>query len=780
MYELGFFSPGTSTNRYLGIWYTNISPQTVVWVANRETPITDSSGVFRLDTNGFLLVIAASNNTIVWSSINDLVSVTTFIPEAELLNSGNLVVREMGRENFIWQSFDYLGDTFLPGMKLGKDFVSGRDWRLTSWKNVNDPSSGRYIMFLDTQGFPQIFEERGSISILRFGPWNGERFSGLPIHTLNSINTHEFVYDDKEAFYRTTLVNKSVRSPVKLLPDGTWLRYNWNEPTQEWSIYWKAYTDMCSNYGLCGKYGKCDPYSSPVLCSCMEGFEPQNLNEWNASVWSGGCRRKTPLKCPNGDGFQVFKNVKMPDARWSLYNRSMTLDDCAAACTRNCSCTAYTNIDIRTGNGCLMWFNDLVDVRTVDESQDLYVRLALSDITITESTSKSSSNNKRERIIVMLSISSSLGIVILILALFYIRIKKKKQLAKTSDERVQISVDEEYYMESKDDDTELSSFSLSKISKATNYFADDMKLGEGGFGPVYKGVLDDGREIAVKRLSKTSSQGIVEFKNEVKFIAKLQHRNLVKLLGYCIQGDGSMLVYEYMPNESLEKFIFDQTRSSKLNWSDRFHIIHGIARGLLYLHQDSRFKIVHRDLKASNILLDAEMNPRISDFGLARMFKEHENQANTNNIVGTLGYISPEYAVLGTFSEKSDVFSFGVLVLEIVSGKKNRGFTREKESNNLLALAWRLYQEGKAVELVSADMLDSCVVSEVVRTIHIGLLCVQNYASDRPTMSSVHLMFDQNGALPPPKQPAFFGISSLPIIQPISINDVTLTSLEPR
>ncbi|CAH1427665.1 unnamed protein product [Lactuca virosa] len=173
------------------------------------------------------------------------------------------------------------------------------------------------------------------------------------------------------------------------------------------------------------------------------------------------------------------------------------------------------------------------------------------------------------------------------------------------------------------------------IVKSTNNFSPNNKLGEGGFGPVYKGVLEDGSEVAVKRLSSTSKQGLDEFKNEVGCINKLQHRNRVKLLGYCILGDEKMLIYEYMANKSLDLFIFDESGSFMLDWPLRFGIINGIARGLLYHHQDSCLRIIHRDLKAANILLDNDMNPKISDFGLARWLSGYETEANTNKVVGT-------------------------------------------------------------------------------------------------------------------------------------------------
>ncbi|KAG4178034.1 hypothetical protein ERO13_A10G016300v2 [Gossypium hirsutum] len=221
---------------------------------------------------------------------------------------------------------------------------------------------------------------------------------------------------------------------------------------------------------------------------------------------------------------------------------------------------------------------------------------------------------------------------------------------------------------------EFPSIQLDILLAATNHFSDENKLGQGGFGPVYKGTLADGKEIAVKRLSETSSQGLVEFKNEIMLIAKLQHRNLVRLLGCCLEKNEKLLVYEFMPNKSLDVFLFDSKLAAQLDWQKRFNIIKGIARGILYLHEDSRLKIIHRDLKASNVLLDYEMNPKISDFGMARIF-EDKNEANTNRLVGTYGYMAPEYAMEGLFSIKSDVFSFGVLLLEIISGKKEQWFS---------------------------------------------------------------------------------------------------------
>ncbi|PQQ09727.1 cysteine-rich receptor-like protein kinase 10 [Prunus yedoensis var. nudiflora] len=310
-------------------------------------------------------------------------------------------------------------------------------------------------------------------------------------------------------------------------------------------------------------------------------------------------------------------------------------------------------------------------------------------------------------------------------------------------------------------------FDLATIRVSTDDFSEANKLGQGGFGSVYRGRLLNGKDIAVKRLSTNSGQGDLEFKNEVLLVAKLQHRNLVRLLGFCLEGSERLLVYEFVPNASLDHIIFDPTKRAQLDWVRRYKIIVGTARGLLYLHEDSRLRIIHRDLKASNILIDAEMNPKISDFGMARLFVLHQTQGNTSRIVGTYGYMAPEYAMHGHFSVKSDVYSFGVLVLEIVSGQQNSGFQHGENAEDLLSFAWRSWREGTASNLIDPTLRTGSR-TEIMRCIHIGLLCVQENVADRPSMASVILMLNSYSlTLPVPSQPAFYLHSSIGMDMPL-------------
>uniref|UniRef100_A0A6M2ED23 Protein kinase domain-containing protein n=1 Tax=Populus davidiana TaxID=266767 RepID=A0A6M2ED23_9ROSI len=286
-------------------------------------------------------------------------------------------------------------------------------------------------------------------------------------------------------------------------------------------------------------------------------------------------------------------------------------------------------------------------------------------------------------------------------------------------------------------------FSFETLLSATKDFHPTHKLGEGGFGPVYKGKLDDGREIAVKKLSHSSNQGKKEFMNEAKLLARVQHRNIVNLLGYCAHGVEKLLVYEYVANESLDKLLFKSDKRGQLDWKKRYNIIIGIARGLLYLHQDSHSCIIHRDIKASNILLDDKWVPKIADFGMARLFPEDQTHVNTR-VAGTNGYMAPEYVMHGHLSVKADVFSFGVLVLELISGQRKSTFSQQHaEAQNLLDWAYKLHKKNRSLEIMDPVLASSAAAEQVKTCVHIGLLCTQGDPQLRPDMRRIVVLLSK-------------------------------------
>ncbi|KAI3519059.1 hypothetical protein L1887_08051 [Cichorium endivia] len=341
-------------------------------------------------------------------------------------------------------------------------------------------------------------------------------------------------------------------------------------------------------------------------------------------------------------------------------------------------------------------------------------------------------------------------------------------------------------------------FKYSTIEKATGSFHEANKLGQGGFGTVYKGVLPDGREIAAKRLFFNHRNRAGDFYHEVNIISSVDHKNLVKLVGFSCLGPESVLIYEYLPNKSLNHFIFDADRGKELNWAKRFEIIMGIAEGLAYLHENSKTRIIHRDIKAANILLDSRLRAKIADFGLARSFQEDKNHISTA-IAGTLGYMAPEYILNGKLTEKVDVYSFGVLLLEVVTGMPNRGIQTSEQTHSLVSIAWRHFTQGTVEEIFDPNLMlnddtSSGMKKEIKSVIHIGFLCTQEVPSLRPSMSMTLQMLSKNiEPLPAPSNPPcipegdtqtneFGQIPGLRhrVDNPTSLPTVTHTSFSPR
>ncbi|CAI0467939.1 unnamed protein product [Linum tenue] len=803
-FAIGFFSPGRSTNRYLGIWFHQIRQQSVVWVANRNHPIAAGDyGILSIDGTGNL-VLHSQNRTSIWSTN---VSAKFDSPRfARISDSGNFAL--FNSTAVLWQSVDYPTNTYLPGSKLGLDRKSGLDRFITSWRSDDDPATGEFSFRVNPNGAPQVFHYRGEgrkTPYARSFPWPWKSFPDL-------FNA-SFINNEDEVYFSIFLAEEdSFLLWVAMYPNGVLRQKIWAQGYEDWKEYWATPTQKCDSYGRCGPNGVCDPGNGNAFeCSCLPGYEPKSMRSWRSFDGSGGCVKKGSGNsdgfCGLGEGFVRMLKIKVPDtseAVWIDRRVGGSEVSCEHECRRNCSCSAFADMD-GAGNEsvCMLWYGDLMDAMYFPAtSQDLYVRVDATEFAYYQAGSKASAELRLKLSIVLPAVAST-GLVLVAFCLFWLkrwrnrtdylfcyglRTAKRRRIRNLfhpndGSTRSVVSVMTEE-TDGSSVSPELPFFSISTVRAATNNFSFANKLGRGGFGLVYKGRLPSGQEVAVKRLSVTSGQGLEQFRNEALLIGKLQHRNLVKLYGCCVEEEEKILVYEYLPNKSLNRFIFDQIGGATLDWTIRFNIIIGVARGILYLHQDSRFRIIHRDLKTSNILLDAELNPKISDFGLAMVLETGQYRGKVAKIAGTFGYMSPEYATLGIYSEKSDVFSFGVILIEMVTGMKVNKLMEGAENKSLISTVWTLWQEDKAIEVVDSSMvMGSYNAEEVLRCFQIGLLCMEENAEDRPNMLTVVLMLNSAMPLPRPKQPAYASDGSCSNRQPTrscSINELTLSGVVAR
>ncbi|XP_071676598.1 G-type lectin S-receptor-like serine/threonine-protein kinase At1g11300 [Lolium perenne] len=781
-FALGFFNLSNSTpaKLYLGIWYNDIPELTVVWVANRETPstkITSSTPMLSLNNNSNLVLSdGGEGGRVLWVTSTIAAIQGSSPPTAVLLNNGNLIIRSPNGTT-LWQSFNHLTDTFLPSMKLG--FTDANEEHLVSWKGPNDPSRGSFSYGIDINTSLQIYLLDGVRPVGRSAPWTGYLVTSFRTYQQGNASTDVIVYlavvdIDGEIYVTYSLSDGAPRTRYVLTYSGDYELQSWSSRTSAWAILWKWPSPGCSRYGYCGLNGYCDDTEVPKpTCKCLDGFEPRSMEEWSRGRFSTGCQRKVPLRgC--SDGFLALPGLKPPDNFVLVGGDRSTFEECATECTHNCSCIGYAYANLSSGRSsgnmtrCLVWFGELVDTGKVGEvlgSDTLYLRIADIDAI----TGKKTKNNPLRIALPILG-----GSVLVLICISLARLIFKGM--NTSDELGE---------EKTSHDQELPFVRLEEIVLATQNFSETCVIGHGGFGKVYKGILG-GQGVVVKRLSRDSQQGTPEFNNEVILIAKLQHRNLVRLLGCCGEGDEKLLIYEYLPNKSLDANLFDESKKLLLDWTTRFSIIKGVARGLLYLHEDSRLTIIHRDLKAGNVLLDVDMKPKIADFGMARIFNDNQQNANTQRVVGTYGYMAPEYAMEGIFSTKSDVYSFGVLILEVVTSIRRNTDIQRMGFPSLTVYAWTMWKEDKTKELLDLCIMDTCSPDEVLLCVHVGLLCVQENPDDRPPMSSVVFVLENGSTtLPAPKRPAYFARRSAEMDQirndiQISANSFTLTEIEGR
>ncbi|KAK9100349.1 hypothetical protein Scep_023779 [Stephania cephalantha] len=633
-YALGFFSPGNSKQRYVGIWYEKVPEQTVVWVANRDDPINGySSGVAKVDGRGNLGIFNGEASNPVWST-------NVSVPISDRISSLHI-----SSWNEDWFEFETGNKLVFEGMETGD-----------------------FSFEMGLPGSPELFIiEKASRKIWRTGPWNGQAWNGVPGMRPNPIVNHSLVNDPNEIYTTYTVSNTSVFSRVMLDYLGFVRRKTWVDSTG-WNTIRSYPDDTCDNYGKCGAFGKCNSKYSPI-CSCLPGFKFKSSSDTYALEGSQSCERKRELLCGKGDGFLKLEKMKLPD-------------------------TSNARVDMNVdGSGCLVWFGTLSDAREFPEwGQDMFIRVDAIELKDSMKDSKGSFTKKK---VVLLCVLIVVGLLILTCA-FCCFFKNAKRSGLMHREKIPKQLHNLAFSETNEETNakfELPVFDFDSMIVATENFSPANMLGTGGFGSVYKGKLLDGREIAVKRLSRHSGQGVNEFKNEVVLITKLQHRNLVQILGCCVEEE--------------EK----------------------------------------------------------------------------------IGYMSPEYAMDGLFSIKSDIFSFGVLLLEIISGKKNSGFYHKDPSMNLIKHAWELWKEGRPMELLDPSMGSSFPEQEVAKFIQVGILSVQEDANDRPTMSSIIFMLGNETTIPIPKQPAFVLTSKVDHHQSsnsttgtgsCSVNEMSTTIVEGR
>ncbi|KAG2626802.1 hypothetical protein PVAP13_3KG135800 [Panicum virgatum] len=681
-YALGFYNPGSKSGQTPKSW---------------ESPVVGPHGMSKLaiSRDGNLAIFNKATKSMVWSS---RASITAKNTTAVLLDNGNLVLRDVSNSSTVlWQSFDYPTDIMPPGAKFGLDKITGLNRRLVSKRSLIDPSPGRYCLELDPSGVAQFVFKLCNTSIVYWSwstlQWDEQYFNlllpELPEHDLFE---KKFINNDKEEYFQYNMLDENTILVSRLDISGRNELLLWDEDADDWLAVYVQPKDQCDVYAT---------LRSP--------------NEWEQRDRAGGCLRNTPLDCSTmnksitatTDKFYSLPGVSLP-AEANIIASIDSADQCAQACLNNCLCTAYS---YSSGNRCSLWYKDLLNTRRYTDGitstgEILYLRIAAKD-------AESWTNNKRKGMIVgVVTAACLVGLAVMAAFLTWFLVmwrNKMKQSLSISDDA--------------QGGNGIVAFRYIDLQKATKNFSE--RIGGGGFGSVFRGLLTDSTAIAVKRLDGVR-QGEKQIRAEVSSIGIIQHINLVKLIGFCSERDMRLLVYEHMPNHSLDAHLF-HSHSMVLNWSTRYQIALGVARGLAYLHESCRDCIIHCDIKPENILLDASFIPKIADFGMAKFLGRDFSKVLTT-VRGTIGYLAPEWISGVAITTKVDVYSYGMMLIEMISGKRNsscNGNTSDEVEYFPVEVASKL-AIGDVGSLLDAE-----------RVCKVACWCIQDNESNRPTMGVV-------------------------------------------
>ncbi|XP_027079507.1 G-type lectin S-receptor-like serine/threonine-protein kinase LECRK3 [Coffea arabica] len=732
IFAFGFYQ---QRNGYaVGIFLAGIPEKTAVWTANRDNPIFSSNVSLILSTDGRLILQQPEGQDITVADPLEPIS------SASMLDSGNFVLYNSDKE-IIWQSFEHPTNSLLPRQRLAADH------ELISSASETDDSRGIFRLKMQTDGHLVQYPV-GTTDVAENAYWASGTGGDGPNITLN-------LQDDGHLY----LINSSVNivqnlsdggQPqnkmiylMKIDVDGIFRLYSHSlDQKGNWSILWASSADKCDPKGLCGFNGFCTKLDNLVECKCLTGFD--FVNQGN---WSSGCERSFIAgSCNSTDPMVNYTIEYLESTIWEdnpfFILETNTREDCAKICLEDCNCEAAFFKD----GQCKKQRLPLTYGKRVSDFNIALVKVgkpATKDEGVSEIHNNPPKKRKEEGRLYILIIGISLavsGVLISVTAGVYvcrIKVSAYKQISQIGNvEFVQ--------------NVAPTAFSFAELDQATKGFREE--LGRGASGAVYKGILPNSKKVvAVKKLEKVLAEGEKEFQNELTVIGKTHHRNLVRLLGYCLDGTKRLLVYEYMSNGSLENILYKP--ENRLSWDERIRIVRDIARGILYLHEECETQIIHCDIKPQNVLMNENRCAKISDFGLAKILK-HDQTRTCTAVRGTRGYVAPEWFRNLPVSVKADVYSFGIMLLEIICYRKNADWTYSGDEAILEEWAYQCFEARELYKLVGdQEVLE---VRELERMIKIALWCIQDEPALRPSMKKVVLMLEGTVDIPVPPSPTSF------------------------
>ncbi|GJN11416.1 hypothetical protein PR202_ga29609 [Eleusine coracana subsp. coracana] len=703
-FELGFFSPGNNGNFYVGIWFRTISIRTVIWVANRDAPVSSaSSPELKISEDGNL-VLSNSLGASKWSSNSTRYLSSSTI--AILHDNGNLILRDQDNShNVFWQSFDHPTDTVLSGQWFGMNKITGEYQNRVSWKDQEDPSPGPFSFHADQITLSQYVSLWNRSKVYwRSGNWTGKAFTSIPGMPVKSEYRYDLINNTSELKFRWTTMDVSKITRIILSINGQLQRHTWSHDSEQWIQEWSLPAAMCDVYSVCGPFGV-----------CKTGFRPVSSRRWDHGAWSQGCERETNILCADSnkptdrkqdDAFLKITSIKI--SRNPILVKVQSMEECRSICLNNCTCTAYALI-----NYCNVWNGELRDLKELSNGNtdgfDVYVRLAATDPLIQDHEKPA----RHARRIMLLVVPSSVFMVLCAIAVIYQIFQRMTSTQKASTSDVSLIV-----------------YDYSILRHCTNNFSH--KLGQGSFGSVFRGLLPGSKPIAVKKL-QGMRQGEKQFQTEVRALGRIHHTNLVHLVGFCLRGAERLLVYDFMVNGSLDSHLFGDMNI--LDWNTRFQVILGVAKGLNYLHDECLECIIHCDIKPENVLLDADFSPKVADFGLAKLMDRNYSRALTT-MRGTIGYLAPEWIGGLPITPKADVYSYGMMLFEIISGRRNTELMENGSASYFPVWAAMKISKGGICEILDHRLHDANF-QELERACKVACSCIQDNEAHRPTMQQI-------------------------------------------